>query len=105
MQLGPAWDNGELREEIGAYPVQMCGNVAIGVQCSLLAAQLDDLAGEADGAVGEGLEVGGVDAGGGEWFGHVGFGVWFLFVVWRVIGVLTGRVNEVVGGIWWGAVW
>lgn len=54
----------------GKYPVQMRCDVSIGIECCLLAAQLDNLSCYADGAVGEGVEVGGGYAGGGEGFSH-----------------------------------
>jgi len=52
------------------YSVQVCCYVAPGIDCGLFPAQLDDLANETDGPVREGVEVGEVDAGGGDCFGH-----------------------------------
>lgn len=48
----------------------MCCYVAACIDCGLFPAQLDDLANETDGAVCERVEVGEVDAGGGDCFGH-----------------------------------
>lgn len=62
----------------------MRGDVSVGIKCCLFAAQLDNLPRYADGAVGEGVEVGGGYAGGGERFGH-------CFEFWGRLGI--GRGN------------
>lgn len=50
--------------------VQVCGHRAVAVDRGLLAAQLRYFAGDADGAVGEGVEVVGGYARGGDGFCH-----------------------------------
>lgn len=61
-----------MRKAGGAYAVQVDGDGAVGVEGGGLAAQGGDFAEEADGLVGEGVEVLGVDAGG--CFGGHGWG-------------------------------
>ena len=71
------------------HSIQVRGDVAVGVEGGFFAAELDDFACYADGLVGEGVEVGGVDAGGGEGFSHC-WGYIVLFWALREVGGLRG---------------
>lgn len=52
------------------YAVEQNGDVPVGVNGGLVAAQLRDFADDGDGAADEAVEEGGGDAGGGHLLGH-----------------------------------